>query len=232
MQSTLVAGTQPCHFEPIWPGWLGWLGQSRRWRDALLWLLVLVLASLAGRYAYKSLEWSLPVAMLASAFHLLLHGVAATAAVAAAARLTDRIPNLDTPAAGLFRADDLIAAWPTASFAVLTGLIGAGLGLLAFALYLVLMQCFRINLNELFVGMRIPHYKHFLRMQVSDDRIMGHIVGFERTPDCDLDWVDGRPVVTYDEVQPILVDTFTVLADADAGVDGGEGWITEAESVA
>jgi hypothetical protein len=156
------------------------------------------------------------VAIPAASFHLLLHGVASTAAVAAAARLTDRIPKLDTPAAELFRADDLIEAWPTASFAVFTGLIGAGLGLVAFALYLVLMQFFRVNLNELFVGMRSPHYKHFLRMQVSDERIVAHIVGVEKIPDCDLEWVDGRPVVDCDDVEPSLIDTFTVAANVEA----------------
>ena len=153
------------------------------------------------------------VAAPAAAFHLLLHGVAVTASVAAAARLTKAIPRLDTPLTRVFWADSLIASWPTASFTVLTGLIGAGLGLLSFAFYLVIVQYFRINLNELFVGMRLTHYKHFVRLQVSDDRIIGHVIGFNDVPDLDLRWVDGRPVVDGERPRPTLVDTFSVAAD-------------------
>jgi len=157
------------------------------------------------------------VAAPAAGLHLVFHGVAATAAVAVAARLTESIPQLDSPLAGVLWADSLIASWPTASFTVITGLIGAGFGLLAFALYLVVAQYFRINLNELFVGMRLAGHKHFVRLQVSDDRIVGHVIGFPDVPDLDLRWVDGRPVVEGDTPEPALVDTFTVAARPSAG---------------
>ena len=158
------------------------------------------------------------VATLAAAFHLALHGVAATGAVVAAARLTEAVPATDSPIARILWADSILASWPTAGFAILTGLIGAGFGLLAFALYLVIMQFFRVNLNELFVGMRLTEYKHFLRLQVRDDAITGTIVGFSSIPDLDLRWVDGRPVVEGDRAAPILVDQFTVAADAGAHI--------------
>ena len=169
----------------------------------------------------KAHRRTLPVALAASAFHLALHGLASTAAISGAARLTNRIPNLETPVASLFGANALIEALPTASFAVFTGLIGAGFGLLAFALYLVLMQFLRVNLNELFVGMRNRNYKHFLRMHVSEDQIVGRIVGFEKIPDSKLEWVDGRPVVESDPAEPTLVDTFTVFADPAAAAPPG-----------
>jgi len=152
------------------------------------------------------------VAAPAAGLHLLFHGVGVTAAVAAAARLTESIPQLDTPLTRVLWVDSIIAGWPTASFTVITGLIGAGFGLLAFALYLVVAQYFRINLNELFVGMRLADYKHFVRLQVGDDRIVGHVIGFEDVPDLDLTWVDGRPVVVGDTPEPTLIDTFTVAA--------------------
>ncbi len=153
------------------------------------------------------------VAAPAAGLHLLFHGVAVTAAVAAAARLTEAIPRVDTPLTRLFWADSIIAGWPTASFTVMTGLIGAGLGLLSFALYLVIAQYFRINLNELFVGMRLADHKHFVRLQVNDDRIIGHVIGIDDVPHLDLVWVDGRPVVDGDIAEPKLIDTFMVSAD-------------------
>ncbi|MDX1450719.1 MAG: hypothetical protein R3246_16845, partial [Acidimicrobiia bacterium] len=124
--------------------------------------------------------------------------------------LTESIPQLDSPLAGVLWVDSLIASWPTASFTVITGLVGAGFGLLAFALYLVVAQYFRINLIELFVGMRLAGYRHFVRLRVGDDRIVGHVIGFDDVPDLDLRWVDGRPVVDGDRPEPALVDTFTV----------------------
>jgi len=154
------------------------------------------------------------VAAPATVSHMLLHGVTATASVVAAARLTDAIAGLDGPIFGFLWADNVIASWPTASFAVFTGLIGAGLGLLSFAVYLVLMQFFRVNLNELFVGMRIADYKHFVRLEVSDDEIIGHVVGFEDIPRLRLRWVDGEPQVDGDHARPLLIDQFSVRAEA------------------
>ncbi len=152
------------------------------------------------------------VAGPAAGFHLALHGVAATAAIAGAARLTETVPGLDSPLARVFWADSLIASWPTASFTVITGLIGAGFGLVAFALYLVVAQYFGINLNELFVGMRLAGHKHFLRLRIADDRVVGHVIGFDEIGDLDLRWDDGRPVVDGDQPEPTLVDIFTVSA--------------------
>ena len=43
---------------------LGWVGLAKRWQEALLWLAGLIVASLVGRYLYKSLEWPLPVALI------------------------------------------------------------------------------------------------------------------------------------------------------------------------
>ncbi|MDH3294125.1 MAG: hypothetical protein OER95_07370 [Acidimicrobiia bacterium] len=153
------------------------------------------------------------VAGLATTFHMLLHGIAATATVGVAARLTEAVPTTDSPLAGFLWVDSMLSTWPTASFAILIGLIGAGAGLVSFALYLALMQYVGVNLNELFVGMRLADYKHFLRLQVTDDAIVGHVIGFSSVPDLDLDWVDGEPVVTGKRAVPHLVDRFTVSAN-------------------
>ena len=150
------------------------------------------------------------VAALATAFHLVLHGIAATATVAAAARLTDSVTNADDPVAGVLLSESIVGLWPTATFAVVSGLIGAGAALFSFALYLVVMQVFRVNLNELFVGMRLTSHKHFLRLQVTDDNVTGHVVGFESIPKLSLKWVDGRPVVEGGRATPVLVDQFVV----------------------
>ncbi len=177
---------------------------------AIAGLMALALFALAKAHRRR---WY--VALPAAAVHLLFHGVAVTAAVALAARLTAVVPEVDSPITRLLGADSLIATWPTASFTVLIGVIGAGFGLLAFALYLVVMQYFRVNLNELFVGMRIADYKHFVRFQVSDERIVGHVIGFSDIADLDLKWVDGRPVVEGDIPPPTLIDSFSVLSTPD-----------------
>ncbi len=174
---------------------------------AITGLMALALFAMAKAHRRK---WY--VAVPASALHLFFHGVAVTASAALAARLTRSIPTVDSPITRILWADSLIAGWPTASFTILTGLIGAGLGLLSFALYLVIMQYFRINLNELFVGMRLADHKHFVRLNVTADHIDGHVIGFDDIPDLNLRWDDGRPVVDGDQPAPTLVDTFRVTA--------------------
>lgn len=198
---------EPFTAGPFWHDQLQvlWAAMHNVGAWAITGLMALALFALAKAHRRR---WY--VAAPAAGLHLVLHGIGATASVVAAARLTESIPQLDSPLTRVFWADSLVASWPTASFTVFTGLIGAGFGLLAFALYLVIGQYFRINLNELFVGMRLPLYKHFIRLRVRDDEIVGHVIGFEDVPDLHLRWVDGRPVVDGDHPEPALVDTFTV----------------------
>lgn len=95
--------------------------------------------------------------------------------------------------------------------------IGAAFGIFAFTLYLVFAQYVRVNLNELFVGLRHEGYKHFVRLRVTDDRVEAYVIGYEPVARRRIIWEDDRPQVTptpkkVSSVGHKLIDHFTVNA--------------------
>lgn len=163
------------------------------------------------------------VASAAAAAHLALHAVAATLSTTLAARVAVDESMQNPPVGPPPWLDPFFGVdrWPTTVFVVGVLLFGSIFGIVAFSLYLVLAQVFRVNLNELFVGMRSRDYKQFVRLRVTDDAIEGHVIGFERVPRRSLRWVDGRPVVEPLTLRPHRIGGFRVEADA-----GGEQYRT------
>lgn len=169
------------------------------------------------------------IAMLAAGFHLLLHGVSVSLATALSARAAVVDPLSSPPIGPPPWLDQVfgLERWPTTVFVVGVLLVGSVTAIVAFALYLVLAQVARVNLNELFVGMRNRNYKHFVRLHITDDAVEGHVIGFETVPKRSLDWRDDVPVVRSSSASARRVGRFRVESDGSgrrdmAGARGGE----------
>lgn len=178
------------------------------------WAVAAVLAVFLFAMA-KAHRRSTPVALVATVGHLLLHAYAATLTAAVSARwaITSRVS--EPPLVDGESLDRLFGEgrWPTTVYVLLCLAIGALTGIVAFALYLVVAQLFGVNQNELFAGLRSRHYKQFLRISVTDERLEANVIGIANVPRRRLKWVDGTPEVSGDKPTSELVGTFTVLAD-------------------
>ncbi len=174
-----------------------------------------VLATAAFFGMAKAHRRSTPVAVIATAGHLLLHAYASTLTAAVAARWAIAGQVVNPPAAQWDQLGQIFTdgRWPTTAFVLFCLALGSVAGIAAFAVYLVIAQMFKMNLNELFAGLRSRHYKQFLRIHVTDEKLAVHAIGFARVPRRRLKWVDGAPRVTASTASPELVGAFTVPAD-------------------
>ncbi len=163
----------------------------------------------------KAHRRSTPVALVATAGHLLLHAYAATLTAAVSARWAVAGQVTEPPPVDAESLDRLFGdgRWPTTAYVLFCLALGSLAGIVAFALYLVVAQMFRMNLNELFAGLRSRHYKQFLRINVTDERLAVNVVGFAKVPRRRLKWVDGKPSVNDSAATAELVGTFSVSAD-------------------
>jgi hypothetical protein len=111
--------------------------------------------------------------------------------------------------------------WTNFAFVLSLFLLGAIIGTVVFAIYLVAAQSAHVNTNELFVGLRHEGYKQFLRVHVTDDGVEAFSIGYKRVARRSVTWNEGRPVVTVPtkfakKAGHVLVDRFTVAPDAGA----------------
>lgn len=110
----------------------------------------------------------------------------------------------------------ITAAWldrfPEIAFFVVALAIGAVLGTLVFTLYLIVASHLGRNQNELFIGIRWPGFKNFLRLRIQPDGTLRvYAVGLRRVGRRRLHWTaDGRPTVRGQPAEPELIDSVSL----------------------
>ena len=98
-------------------------------------------------------------------------------------------------------------------FMFIVTVVGGSFGAIVFSCYLAVSHLLPGKSDEMFAGLRSPHYKHFLRMTVSDVKIDIEAYGMRRVEELELRWTLGSPQVDGTIPELELIDAFQVHSD-------------------